>query len=268
MLNIKVRITPDNRTFKLNYSGEFNFPIKVNWGDGTSKIVKRFADFKHAYPKEEKIYEIIAEDFESRDVLRFDKNSNIISLKGFVKLNENSYIGFLRDSEILSEISLKMKTYNENQPYPKNLTDFCKGCKSLIFDKNSIDVSNLLAIKMLDRGFEGCWNLDTRSIRDILHRIPNCISMNGTFSNLMIRDYEGITFEFIRDLISADSIFENNFLARGGLPYMFSLNTNLKNLRSAFKGNTNLNVDNNWYYYLPPSVETKVEDIFDMKING
>lgn len=268
MLRIKIKITPTNRIFKLNYSGEFSNFITVKWGDGTTKTVKRFADFKHAYPKEDKEYDIEVDNFESRDILRLDRNSQIISISGYTKLNSNSYIGFLKDSEALKSISLKMKTTNENKPYPIDLSNFCKDCKNLSFDKNSIDCNNLLSVQILDGSFEGCWGLTTKNIVEILHHIPNVVSMNSTFSNLMIKDYQGVTFEFIHELKSAKNIFENNFLARGGLPYMFSFNDKLVYLDSAFKGNRSLNVDKNWYYYLPPSVKTKVEDIFDERLNG
>lgn len=246
-------------TKKYVFCGEdikLSSPCSIDWGDGTITLVDNLKQAKHTFKKKEK--QTIKVTNLSTKFLTFRNDELIESIQGTMPpLAEGSLHMFFFRCFNLKTVDEHLFVLNDHH---KNISYMCAG------------TVNLKTIKFLNT---------FQKAEDISHFLQGSFSRGSInelkFGSTVIKaDYAFADLIYLssprqdilddmENLESANGIFCGCRCFTHCYPY-FSNNLKLKHIRDAFKGCPISDIDDNWLYYLPISVETDKNDIFDKKI--
>lgn len=255
MLEI-VTIPTKKVDFQWKHLEDDNISITIDWGDGTKRTYKDPENCSHKYKKNEEHTIIVTT--ENYHELTLEDCSFIKSINGILPRRNIELVGILKNCINLEYVSNDF--FNENLD-KEDISYLCSNCyklRTLDFIlplKNIVTANNFL---------QGTYMIN---IDKLAGWGENVKYLNYAFKD---RKYNKAPCENIvsgmPNLLYAEGLFENNYVI-GNVYNYFIHNNKLVSIYKAFHGCNIDYIDPNWLSYLPSTVETKYEDIFDKDVN-
>lgn len=263
MMKEVVITTIPTKYYHVNDDREFEHPVRIDWGDGTITLVENTSQIKHKFKKEEE--HTIIFYMNDGDVFKFTDDTKLKNIKGQLPYTEDiDLTRFFRGCENLEHVD---DDFFINNVHHTNISFMCEDCYRLKSIKFILHLTN---VEIANFVFKRCLSVVDF---DLLEEWGEHVQeFDGALSGniYMTEPNENILHSMV-NLVSAKYLFYGNENMARLYHAFFMDNTKLKYIDYAFVGcNIKDNIDPNWLYYLPNSVETDRTLIFDenVKLNG
>lgn len=262
MKQIVIKTIP-TKYYQVNDVREFKHPLRIDWGDGTITLVDRTSQIKHKFKKEEE--HTIIFYMNDDDIFKFTDDDKVRSVEGALPYsNDVDLTHYFRGCENLEYVD---NDFFINNVHHTNISFMCEDCYRL---KSIKFILRLVNAKLANYIFRRCLSVVDYSI--LSEWGEHIEEFDGALSeNIYMSEPEEDILHSMVNLISAKYLFYGNENITGLYHAFFMDNIKLKHIDYAFVGcNIKDNIDPNWLYYLPNSVETDRTLIFDenVKLNG
>lgn len=262
MKPIVVRTIP-TKCYHINDDREFKYPLRIDWGDGIITLVTNTSQIKHKFKKEEE--QVIIFYMNDNDIFKFTDDIKLKTIEGQLPYSGDvDLTRYFRGCENLEHVD---DDFFINNVHHTNISFMCEDCYRLKSIKFILQLKNVEVANYL---FRGCLSIIDY---DILSEWGEHIKeFDGALSNniYMVEPSEDILHSMV-NLVSAKYLFYGNENITSLYRAFFMDNIKLKHIDYAFVGcRIKNNIDPNWLYYLPNSIETDRKLIFDenVKLNG
>ena len=259
--------TIETKSYKLcmGINHELKSRCTINWGDGVISLISNLNQATHKY-KKKGVYEIVVTNLDT-NIFTFENDQLVRRIEGVLPFLPDKGIARMFSHAInLEYVDPEFFSLNDHQT---DATALCFGCERLKSVEFLKKLRNLENINYFLCGTQSTIDLSPIYNYDWAVKVRYAC---GAFSNRKyISEPDENVLSRMEKLEVADFVFSNIEHMNVCRNY-FVNNLELKSINGAFRGCNIREIDPNWLYYLPSSVETNVEDIFDenfkCKLNG
>lgn len=262
---LKITTTVECKEFSFCKGVDFKLrgACRIDWGDGIITLIENWDQAHHKYKKKGS-YEITLNNLDT-NYITFNENKDISKIEGILPTLTNGVLrGFFNGCVNLEYIDKDLFTLNEHQ---ENLEQLCYGVSKI---RNIEFLLPLKKAKNINYMLYLCYGLSSIDILAEHEWGKEVTEADYAFSHIYyMNSPRKDILEPMTKLKTAIGIFKANERMHACYPY-FTNNLELEWIDEAFRKCSINQIDENWIYYLPLSVKTNRNNIFDVnvKING